>query len=133
MNNETKTFLRRYGACAGLLAASCVVLPLLVLGAHGVGGSLPRWLSNVLFFWPQFVLWPNGLAERDTDAVHFAAALPWVSIVFWLAATAAYLVLLKRVRLLFVVAAFIPAVAAVAQVGLWIVSAFGLRLVLDSL
>ncbi|HET8697822.1 MAG TPA: hypothetical protein VFO94_10075 [Gammaproteobacteria bacterium] len=133
MNNETKTFLRRYGICVGLLAVSCVVLPLLVLGAHSVGGALPRWLSNALFFWPQYVLWPNGLAERDTEAVHFAAALPWATIIFWLVTSAAYVALLMRVRLLWVVAAFIPAVAVVAQLGLWTVSALGLRLVLDSL
>jgi hypothetical protein len=133
MNNETKTFLCRYGICAALLAVSCVVLPLLVLGAHGVGGALPRWLSNALFFWPQYVLWPNGLAERDTEALHFAAVLPWASIVFWLVAIAAYVALLMRVRLLWVVAAFIPAVAVVAQLGLLTVSALGLRLVLDGL
>ena len=133
MNNETKTFLRRYAICAGLLAASCVVLPLLVLGAHGVGAAMPRWLSNVLFFWPQYLLWPNGVAERDSNAVHFAAALPWATIVFWLVAIAAYSSLLKRVRLIWVVAAFIPAVAAVAQLGLSLLSALGLQLVLDSL
>ena len=134
MSFETQAFLRRYGLCAGLLAASCVVLPLLVLGAHGIGvGGVPRWLSNVLFLWPQYLLWPNGVAERETDVVHWAAALPWAAAVFWLVALAAYAASLNRVRLLWVAAALIPAVAAVAQLGLWTLSAFGLRVVIDSL
>jgi hypothetical protein len=134
MNFETKAFLRRYAICAGLLAASCVVLPLLVLGAHGIGaGGVPRWLSNVLFLWPQYVLWPNGVAERETDTVHWAAALPWAAAIFWLVAIAAYVASLMRVRLLWVAAALIPAAAAVAQIGLWTLSAFGLRVVIDSL
>jgi hypothetical protein len=137
MDPDKKTFMRRYAICAGLLAASCVVFPLLVLGVHrfvsGASSGVPIWLANVLFLWPQYVLWPNGIAERGTEAVHWAGALPLSSAAFWLAAIAAYAWCLRRVRLLWVVVAFFPAVAAVAQLALWALWAFGFHLVIDSL
>jgi len=133
MDADQKTFIRRYAMCAGLFAASCVVFPLLVLGVHGSGsGTVPIWLSNVLFLWPQFVLWPNGVAERGTEAVHGASALPMASAAFWLVAIAAYVWTLRRGRLLWVLIAFLPAVAAVAQLGLVVLASFDLRLVIDS-
>jgi hypothetical protein len=137
MDLDKKTFIRRYAICAGLLAASCVVLPLLVLGVHrfgsGASSGVPIWLANVLFLWPQYVLWPNGIAARGTEAVHWAGALPLSSAAFWLAAIAAYAWCLRRARLRWVLVAFFPAVAAVAQLGLWALWAFGFRLVIDSL
>jgi hypothetical protein len=137
MDTDRKTFIRRYAICTGLLAASCVVFPLLVLGAQGMGSGASSgvsiWLANVLFLWPQYVLWPSGVAARGTEAVHWAGAFPFASVAFWLAAIAAYAWCLRRVRLLWVLVAFFPAVAVVAQVGLWMLSAFGFRLVIDSL
>ena len=137
MDDDKKTFIRRYALCAGLLATSCVVLPLLVLGMHGAGlggsSALSVWWANVLFLWPQYVLWPSGIAERGTEAVHGASVLPWASAAFWLVAIAGYVWLLRRARLLWVVLAFLPAVAVVAQIGLLLLAALGLRLVIDSL
>jgi hypothetical protein len=134
MDADQKCFIRRYAMCAGLFATACVVFPLLVLGAHASGsGAVPIWLSNVLFLWPQYVLWPNGVAERGSEAVHGANALPLASAAFWLVAIAAYAWMLRRGRLLWVLVAFLPAVAAVAQLGLLVLASFDLRLVIDSL
>jgi hypothetical protein len=108
-----------------------------VLGVQRLGPVAPSgvaiWLANVLFLWPQYVLWPNGIAERGTDAVHWAGALPLASAAFWLVAIAAYVWWLRRMRPLWVLVAFLPAVAVVAQVGLLLLSAFDFRLVIDSL
>ena len=134
MDSDKKKFLRRYAICVGLLAASCVVFPLLVLGAHGVGASgVPRFLSNLLFLWPQYLLWPNGIAERETEAVRGAAALPWSSILFWLAALGVYAVCLRRVRMLWVIVALFPAVLVVAEIALWVLGGLGFRVVIDAL
>lgn len=137
MDADKKTFIGRYAICAGLLAASCLAFPLLVLGVQRLGpvasSGVAIWLANVLFLWPQYVLWPNGIAERGTDAVHWAGALPLASAAFWLVAIAAYVWWLRRMRPLWVLVAFLPAVAVVAQVGLLLLSAFGFRLVIDSL
>ena len=137
MGDDKKTFIRRYALCAGLLATSCVVLPLLVVGVHtagfGTSGAVPMWWANVLFLWPQYVLWPNGVAARGTEAVHGASILPLASAAFWLVAIACYAWLLRHVRLLWVLLAFLPAVAVVAQIGLLVLAALDLRLVIDSL
>lgn len=137
MDNDKKNFIRRYALCAGLLATSCVVLPLLVVGAHtaglGTSSRVPTWLANVLFLWPQYVLWPNGIASRGTEAVYGASLLPLASAIFWLIAIAGYAWVLRRTRLLWVLLAFLPAVAVVAQIGLWVLASLDLRLVIDSL
>jgi len=137
MNDDKKSFIRRYALCTGLLATSCVVLPLLVLGAHNAGlgasGALPAWGANLLFLWPQYVLWPSGIAERGTEAIHGASVLPLASAAFWLVAIAGYAWLLRRVRLVWVLLAFLPAVALVAQIGLLVLALLDLRIVIDSL
>lgn len=137
MDHDKKSFIRRYALCAALLATSCVVLPLLVLGAHASGVGTPSaaaaWWANVLFLWPQYVLWPNGVAERGSEVVHGASVLPFASAAFWLVAIAGYVWPLQRARLRWVLLAFLPAVAVVAQAGLWVLAALDLRLVIDSL
>jgi hypothetical protein len=134
MDFEQKTTIRRYVLCAVLFAASFVLFPLLALGPYYFGGgtvALPTWLSNVLFFWPQYLLWPNGIVERTTEMPHFAGVMPLLAAAFWLAAIATYVWCLQRVRMLWVLAGLFPAAAVVAQLCLFALTALGFRPLLD--
>jgi hypothetical protein len=123
----------RYAACAALLVTSFVLMPLLALAGARLGLSwVPRQVSNLLFFWPQYFLLPNGLATRATGAAHLAGSAPYLFATFWLAVMAGYVWVTRRLATRYVLIAMLPIFGALLQVVLALVSAaFGLSVVLD--
>ncbi len=136
MDSEKTVFLKRYAISVALLALSLVVFPLLAVGAYLLGPaplSLPRMLSNALFFWPQYLLLPYGVVDRATEISYWVTTARYPSAVFWLAATAAYIWLTRGARLKWVVAGLFPAIAVLVQLVLWVLGAFGYVAFLDGL
>jgi hypothetical protein len=137
LDTERQRLLRRYAACVGVLIASLVVFPLLALGAYVLAApsamtfALPRILSNVLFFWPQYLLLPNGVVAAGTDSSHLASLARYPCAAFWLGAVAAYVWITRRARARWVLLGLLPAVAAVAQLLLLALRALGFAPVLD--
>jgi hypothetical protein len=127
--SELARLIGRLSACAAVLAVSFVALPLLALA---VGEALPRVLRTLLFFWPQYFLLPNGLAERGTDAIRFAGSAIYWSSSLWLTALAAYVWLTRRSRLWYVLAGLLPALAvALELLLLGVLQPLGLSVVLE--
>lgn len=123
----------RYAACTALLAASFVLLPLLALAGAQLGLSwVPRQVSNLLFFWPQYFLLPNGFETRETGAAHLAGSAPYLSVTLWLAVTVCYVWVTRRVAMRYVLIAMLPIFGLMLQVVLVLVTAAsGLSVVLD--
>ena len=73
---------------ATVFAASLIVFPLSIVALHsaapGFTSVLPDFLVNLLFFWPQLLLFPNGVNAGPTFVGHgvlgYVAAIIWVSI-----------------------------------------------------
>ena len=118
----------RFVLCAGLLALSWVALPLLALAVP----ALPAWLGNHLFFWAQY-LTPVGFVERAGGAVHLTPAAPYMGLLFWIAAVAAYVWLTRRIRIAYVLAAFFPAVVLVLVLLSSLLASLGYTVLLDGL
>jgi hypothetical protein len=123
----------RYAACTALLVASFALLPLLALAGAQLGLSwVPRQVSNLLFFWPQYFLLPNGLVTRETGAAHLAGPAPYLFATFWLAVMAGYVWVTRRLATRYVLIAMLPIFGVLLQVVLALVTAaFGLSVVLD--
>ena len=123
----------RYAACIALLVASFALLPLLALAGAQLGLSwVPRQVSNLLFFWPQYFLLPNGLLTPETGARHLAGLAPYLSVAFWLAVMAGYVWVTRRLAMRYVLIAMLPLFGVMVLVVLALVtSAFGVSIVLD--
>ena len=128
MDTEKQRLLQRYAVCVGFLAASVFVFPLLALG---VSFALPRVLSNVLFFWPQYLLLPNGVVDTATGYAHVVESARYPCAALWLGAVAGYVWLTRRIRAAWVFAGLLPAVAVLVQILLLALRALGLRVALD--
>lgn len=131
METERRNLLQRYVACVALLGASLLIFPLLALGAGAVNAPLPRIASNALFFWPQYLLLPNGVIEIGTQSPHPATFASYACAFFWLAAVGAYVGLTPRMRLAWVLAGLLPAAAVVTQLGLLVLRVLGFAVALD--
>jgi hypothetical protein len=120
---------RRFAGCVALLAASLVAFPAVALLA---ARWLPRLARNALFFWPQYVLLPNGLLPSDGGPPRLFRSATVVVVVLWLAATAGYVHVTRRWRRRSVLLAFLPAVAVLLELALRVVAAtLGLHPMLD--
>lgn len=128
MDIEKQRLLQRYAVCVGLLAASLFVFPLLALG---MSFALPRVLSNALFFWPQYLLLPSGVVDTATGYSHLMASARYPCAALWLGAVAGYVWLTRRVRVAWVFAGLLPAIAVLVQLLLLALRALGFRVVLD--
>jgi hypothetical protein len=129
-------YFRRYALCVAVLAISLVLLPLVALAPEFVPFAPrlgPAVLRNALFFWPQYLLLPNGVAHASTGAVYMSGTAMYVMAAFWLAAVGLYVSVTRRVRLVWVAAALLPAVALTAEIVLRALMASGFRPLLDGL
>lgn len=137
MDTEKQRLLQRYAVCVGLLAASLLLFPLLALGIYllvapgATTFALPRVLSNTLFFWPQYLLLPNGIVDTATGSPHLVASARYPCAALWLGAVAGYVWLTRRARAAWVFAGVLPAVAVLVQVLLLVLRALGFTVVLD--
>ena len=127
---DVRSWLRRYLTCVAALALSLVALPLSALFAPG--WLLPARLRNALFFWPQYLLLPNGfLTAQGGTPVLFRSATP-LAIPFWLGAIGLYVWLTRRTRRSTMLLGLVPVIAVVLELGLRAIDAcFGLRVMLD--
>ena len=83
-----------------LFAASLWLAPLIAIYTHSF---LPRTPSNLLFFWPQFLLAPHGFTLGHTaSATAFwgSQAFPALAVLFWLLVAMAFSYAVRRRRLL---------------------------------
>lgn len=131
MTADHRELLLRYVICLSVLTLSLAVFPLAVLAVHSLGVPLPVLVSNVLFFWPQYLLLPNGVLDAATDAPYFTRAAIYVAALFWLVAVGAYVFGTRRVRRSLVLLGLLAAVAVVAQLGSIVLGAFDLVIFLD--
>lgn len=131
MTADNQELLRRYVFCLILLASSLVLLPLAVLGVHALHMPLPAFVANVLFFWPQYLLLPNGLLSAASEAPVLGRAAVYVAAVFWLMVAGAYVLITRRVARRWVLLGVIPAAAVVAQLVAIVLGAFGFEISLD--
>lgn len=103
---------KRAAAFASLLAISVVLFPLLAISLASIG--IP-FLGNILFFWPQFMLFPNGfynLQIGHSEAYLMDSAILG-AIAFWLVFAMAFGYALKKYRMRFAVLATYPVAFAV--------------------
>jgi hypothetical protein len=123
-------WLRRYLWCVGLFAVSLIALPLAALVTPGP--LLPGRLRNAMFFWPQYLLLPNGFVPADGGPPQMFRSATLLAVPVWLAAIAVYAWLTRRRRLGIALLALLPLVALLLDVGLRAIDAFsGLRVMLD--
>jgi hypothetical protein len=129
-------YLRRYALCLGMLAVSLVLLPLLALAPAllpfipSVG---PAALRNALFFWPQYLLLPNGLVAEPAGTAYLGDGAIYIAAAFWLAALGVYVRITRGLRLRWVALALLPAVALAAEIAMRVLSANGFRPLLEGL
>jgi hypothetical protein len=128
---DNRELLRRYVSCLILLALSLVLLPLAVLGVHALRVPLPALVANVLFFWPQFLLLPNGVLDTATHTPVFARASLYVAAAFWVVAVGAYVLGTRGMRRAWVLVGLLPAVLVVAQLVSIALGALGFEISLD--
>ena len=88
-------------------------------------------MSNALFFWPQYLLLPNGVIEIGTQSPHAATLASYACAAFWLAVVGAYVWFTRRVGMAWVLLGLLPAAAVVTQLGLLVLRSLGLAVVLD--
>jgi len=123
-------WLRRYLLSVGLFAVSLVALPLAALVAPGP--LLPARLRNVLFFWPQYLLLPNGFVPADGGMPQMFRSATLLAAPVWLAAIAVYVWLTRRRPIGIALLALLPSVALLLEIGLRAIDAlFGLHVMLD--
>jgi hypothetical protein len=136
LSPAVETFLRRYALCVVALAISLVALPLLALMGY-VASFLPPLLPvqvrNAAFFWPQYLLLPNGIAHSLTGSVALASVAPYLMSMFWLLAIVPYAWLTRRLRLGWMLAVLLTAAAVLAELVLLGLGALGFQPVLDGL
>ena len=121
---------KRAAIFAFLLAISAVLFPLLALGL--AMGGIP-FLTNQLFFWPQFMLAPNGFMNREVggsvaflmDSAIFGAVFFWVVFAF------AYGYFTRNLRMRFVALGTYPVAFLVMALFHWALALFGYRAILD--
>ncbi len=122
--------VQRYALCLALWVSSWVALPFVALAAAAL---LPAALRSALFFWPQLLLLPNGLIDRDTHATVLGPGTLYAAAVFWLVATALYIALTRSVRLHWVLIGFLPLVIVLLTAALGVLRALGVVPLLDGL
>jgi hypothetical protein len=132
MSRIDRQLLTRYVLCIGLLAISMVAFPLLVLAVHSLQRvALPALLANLLFFWPQYLLLPNGLVDLATDAQHLPSLAVYGAVAFWLVVVAAHVWATRKLRLAWVLVGLLPAVGVVAQLVSVALGELGFAISLD--
>lgn len=131
MTADNRELLRRYVLCLLLLGSSLVLLPLAVLGVHALRVPLPTFVANVLFFWPQYLLLPNGLLDRAAETPVLTRVAIYAAVAFWLAAVGAYVWITRRVARRWMLLGLLPAVAVVAQLVAVVLGGFGFEISLD--
>jgi hypothetical protein len=119
-------------AFAILLSVLVISLPVLPLLAFALDSVLPRQIGNFLFFWPQYVLLPNGLR---TDSPEYTVVLfdrsMELAIAFWVVFLALAGLLVRRWSAKWIVLVSFPlALFTVALAG-EALRAFGLGVALD--
>jgi hypothetical protein len=129
-------FLRRYALCVIALAISLVLLPLLALVGHVISflpPVVPAQVRNAAFFWPQYLLLPNGISHTITGSIALPSVTPYLMSTFWLLALAAYAWLTRRLHVAWILAGLLPAAALLAQLVILGLSTLGFRPLLDGL
>src|SRR6267142_472791 len=83
-----------------LFGASLLLFPLAVILTHEVMPAfyeaIPYQLSNLLFFWPQLLLLPNGVYKGQSYIAH--GTLGYVAAAFWFVVAILFAWLTNRLR-----------------------------------
>lgn len=122
--------LKRAVTFASLLALSVIAFPLLAIGLAMIGIG---YFANFLFFWPQFILLPNGLYDRETghSQAYLMDSAIFGAIAFWLVLSLAFGYILRNFKLRYAVIATYPVAFAAISLFTWVLAQLGYGVYLD--
>jgi hypothetical protein len=107
--------LQRAAVFVLMLTLSVFLFPALAFALAYVG---VHFIVNLLFFWPQFMLLPNGFVNNDIgpSQAYFMDTAIFGAVIFWLIFSAACGYVLRTVKIRYVVLASYP-VALVTMIA----------------
>jgi hypothetical protein len=122
-------WIRALAILLGVLVISLPVLPLLAFALNSV---LPHRIEDFMFFWPQYVLVPNGF--RADSPGHPVALFDWsmeLAIALWLVYLALVALLVRRWSARWIALVSLPLALLTVALSGEVLRAFGLGVTLD--
>lgn len=91
------------------------------------------WLSNFLFFWPQYALLPHGFSTFDDGVFHtyLAATAQYIAVLFWFGVGIGYVWMTRLWRGTFFVLGIYPVMFGLTILVQYVLFAFGVLLPID--